>query len=237
MLLLGPRFSLSVIFVASLTHIAHAALRGDIGACWSRNCIFRNDASTICMQADDNGIPLSKCADPILSALLKTHLTNDISRSIAYYDKKGRMLGAAKWRVPSPLTFPVYVCMRGQRRDDPSIDRTICRSALRDNDMRDADAHANECVVEGPSKPYADWCHRTKPAAAGKRKSFFERPIPTGLLWVLGGIVTFGTICGVSAKWGGAARRWLAARRRHRDVVAVRRWAPRMPVPQPHVPP
>ncbi|KAH7099491.1 hypothetical protein BKA62DRAFT_307763 [Auriculariales sp. MPI-PUGE-AT-0066] len=166
--------------------LAHATLRSNIGACWNRNCFFRNDGYTVCMQADDNGIPLSKCSNPILSALLKTHLTNEIGRSIAYYDKQGRILGAAEWRVPNPLTFPVFICMRGQRRDDPSTDRTICRPALRDNDMKDAAAHTNECVVEGPSRPYADWCHHTKQAAPDKQKSFFERPVQTALFLILG---------------------------------------------------
>ncbi|KAH7099484.1 hypothetical protein BKA62DRAFT_307625 [Auriculariales sp. MPI-PUGE-AT-0066] len=124
-----------------LTQTALAAFSGEPKACWQRNCIIRNDAGTICLEADYNGIAPSKCADPFLQTLIEKHHDSRAGRSISYYDDEAGLLGAATWRVPSPLGFPVFVCMMGQRVDDPSVDRTICRGAMHDDDMEDHHAH------------------------------------------------------------------------------------------------
>ncbi|KAH7099499.1 hypothetical protein BKA62DRAFT_709765 [Auriculariales sp. MPI-PUGE-AT-0066] len=121
------KFASIILFV--VPRIATAAFSGDPQACWKRNCVVRNDAGTICLEADSNGSAALDCASPILQNITKVDHDSSIGRSIVYYDQAGSILGAATWPVPNPLTSPVYVCMTGTRLDDPSIQRTMSVSS------------------------------------------------------------------------------------------------------------
>ncbi|KAH7099481.1 hypothetical protein BKA62DRAFT_709708 [Auriculariales sp. MPI-PUGE-AT-0066] len=226
-----------------LTKTTLAAFSGEPKACWQRNCVTRNDAGTVCFEADYNGIPSSTCANSTLQRLIDSHVYNNIGRSIVYYDEQARVLGAAMWPVPASTISNIFVCMTGERVDVPGIDRTICRLALRDNDMEEGAAHLHECVVDLPSTPHTTWCQQTReptpapdPRTQPKREKmfFYEKPVAAGIAWILGGLVTVGTIYAAVIQCGSVVRRRWSSARRPDATLDLR--ASTMPIPQPHLP-
>ncbi|KAH7099497.1 hypothetical protein BKA62DRAFT_709757 [Auriculariales sp. MPI-PUGE-AT-0066] len=242
---------LAILLTCIIVHLTRAAFSSHTKACRHRNCIFGDDAGTICLEADGNGIAPSECASSVLQNLIKVHHDNTNGLLIAYYDKNGRNLGGATWQVSDLLTSSVFVCMTGQRRDNPKVDRTICRSVAGDDDMENYGAHVHECVVEQPSTPRVDPCYRAvDPGSPVSQKLFYEHPIAIGIFSVLGGLVTLGTIYAAVAKWGTTflvhvRNRWFARRPaaprlpaaihdRNNQRVQLNRI--NMPAPQPHIP-
>jgi len=194
--------------------------------CWRRDCIVRTDAGTFCFEPRDNGVEQEECADSFLKNLTRIHLTSSIGRSIIYYDNKARVLGAATWAIPSTMAGSVFVCMTGRRLDDLKRYRTVCREAYKDDDMRVAAVHASECVSDQKPRYINDGCFSVG-TAADDHKKWYENPIFAGLAWVIGVLVSLGTMY----MWGGKAVRAIRARlpRRLVALTAVvgrpcRRW-------------
>ncbi|KZV92541.1 hypothetical protein EXIGLDRAFT_71417 [Exidia glandulosa HHB12029] len=160
--------------------------------CWQRNCLVQNDAGTLCLQAAYNG-PMKKCTDAVLSLLLDVHINSKIGLSIAYYDELGSFLGPTIWPVPNPLPFTVFVCMTGRRSDTSGGHRTLCRTALHDDDIHHAAAHIRECAVELPQRFVSDGCYTASPESSAAANSI-DRPALVHALFVLGGIVTIATL-------------------------------------------
>ncbi|KZV92536.1 hypothetical protein EXIGLDRAFT_718209, partial [Exidia glandulosa HHB12029] len=167
----------------ALLIISNALAKFTTPGCWGRNCLVQNDAGALCLQAKNDEAP-SACSDEILLRLLDVHVHSNIGLSIAYYDERGHFLGPTIWPVPAPLPFAVYVCMTGRRSDDNGRYRTLCRTALHDDDVYNASAYDRACAVERPQTFVSDGCY-TVP-----HKSLFD----SNALTVLGGIVTVVTV-------------------------------------------
>lgn len=168
-------------------------------ACWRRNCILHNDADTVCFDSSDNGASVPPCADATLLALLDTHVNSSIGLSIAYYDETGYFLGPSTWSVPSPLPFPIYVCMSGRRTDvEGPAYRTICRTAMYDDDIRVADAHRRECTVPVPQDVVTDGCYnppaRILTLASPGSSSVLDSPLLSHIFFVLGAVTTIAAL-------------------------------------------
>ncbi|KZW01634.1 hypothetical protein EXIGLDRAFT_717216 [Exidia glandulosa HHB12029] len=178
-------------------------------ACWQRNCLVKNDAGTLCLHTAYNGAIATACDDSVLSSLLAAHINSTIGLSIAYYNEHAQFLGPTIWPVPQPLPYTIYVCMSGPRvdRDGQQGHRTLCRTALHDNDIRDADSHAHECVVESAQAFVTDGCYRSPSgsisgeAVLPTATAFLDDPKITHAFFVMGGILTIGSllaVCGAS---------------------------------------
>jgi len=202
--------------------------------CWRRDCIVRTDAGTLCFEPHDNGIEQEECTDRFLKNLTRIHLASTIGRSIVYYDNKARVLGAATWAIPPTMAGSVFVCMTGRRLDNPKRYRTVCRETHNDDDMRVAAVRASECVSDQKPRYINDGCFSVG-TVADDHKEWYETPIVAGLAWVLGLLITLGTIY----MWGGKAVRAIQSRlpRRFIALTAVverlcRRWRrPTSPLP------
>jgi len=197
--------------------------------CWSRDCVVRTDAGTLCFEPHHNGIEQDECADSFLKNLTRIHLTSTIGRSIVYYDHRARVLGAATWAIPPAMAGSVFVCMTGRRLDNPKRYRTVCRETHHDDDMRVAAVHANECVSDQKPRYVNDGCFSlgTSAGADDDDKEWYENPVVAGFVWVLGLLVTLGTMY----LWGGKAVRAIRARLPKRLVALTavverlcRRW-------------
>ncbi|KZV92543.1 hypothetical protein EXIGLDRAFT_836343 [Exidia glandulosa HHB12029] len=167
-----------------------ALARFTVPGCWQRNCLVQNDAGTLCLQAAFNGPP-KNCDDEVLSSLLDVHVQSKIGLSIAYYDEHGSFLGPAIWPVPAPLPFTVYVCISGRRSDANDRYRTLCRTALHDDDIHAAAAHNRECGIELPQQFVSDGCYTANPATSTNP---LDNPALVRALFVLSGIVTVATL-------------------------------------------
>lgn len=188
--------------------LAAAAAEFTEQGCWQRNCLVRNDAGTLCFIASANGIPSAECSDRVLARVLQTHLSSNIGLSIAYYDQRAHFLCSVTWPVPSPLPFPIYVCMSGRRAD---IDghRTVCRMALRDDDVRSPEAHDQECAVEAGQVVVTDGCYA--PAAfppdavdqkdTQRSTSFLDSPVLVHMFFVLSAVLTVAALVSAGLKY------------------------------------
>ncbi|KZW01639.1 hypothetical protein EXIGLDRAFT_717222 [Exidia glandulosa HHB12029] len=177
-------------------------------ACWRRNCVLHNDADTVCFDSSDNGADTPPCDDATLLNLLSTHVHSPIGLSIAYYDERGAFLGPSTWSVPDPLPFPIFVCMSGRRTDvEGPLYRTICRTAMHDNDTREADAHRRECSASVPQKIVTDGCYNPSvkavqavldlPASgfsSSSSSSFLDNPLLNHMFFVLGAVTTIAAL-------------------------------------------
>jgi len=181
-----------------------AAFMNNDRVCWRRNCIVQTDAGTLCFEPHDNGIE-QECADNFLKNLTQVHLTSATGRSILYYDNDARVLGAATWTISPTMAGSVFVCMTGRLMDDPKQYRTICRPAQADDDMGAADAHTGECVSHKQPLYVSDGCFSIgKPSDCDNdHKEWYEQPVVAGFFWVLGVLVTLGSMY----MWGGRAVR------------------------------
>lgn len=189
-------FATWVAFVGlALTPVAISRFTFTYRACWRRNCILHNDADTVCFDSSDNGLSTPPCDDKVLLTLLDTHINSSVGLSIAYYDEVGNFLGPSTWSVPQPLPWPIFVCMSGRMTDvEGPAYRTICRSALHDDDIRVADAHKRECSVPDPQIVVTDGCYippsKARSTPSSDKGSFFDNPLLNHIFFVLGAVTT-----------------------------------------------
>ncbi|KZV81367.1 hypothetical protein EXIGLDRAFT_385060 [Exidia glandulosa HHB12029] len=183
-----PTSLAAVLLTPGIASIALA--RFTTPGCWQRNCLVQNDAGALCVQAAYNGAPTT-CNDKVLSRLLDVHVHSKIGLSIAYYDERGHILAPAIWPVPAPLPFPVYVCMSGRRSDANDHYRTLCRTALHDDDVYNASAYDRVCAVERPQGFVSDGCYSVN---AVPSTNPLDNPALVHAVFVLGAIVTIGTL-------------------------------------------
>jgi len=101
-----------------------------------------------------------------LSALLKTHLHNDLGPglSIAYYDfKDGSVLGGADWTFWDVAALPVGLCTSGRVDGLDKVFSTTCRFAVTDNDHDTPSVHAEECTSNHSQLRVTDGCYSPPP--------------------------------------------------------------------------
>jgi len=193
-----------------------AAFTRNDRVCWRRNCVIRTDAGTFCFEPHDNSNE-QDCTDNFLKNLTHVHLTSTIGRSILYYDDESRVIGAAMWAISPTMAGSVFVCMTGQHIDDPTRYRTVCRAAHGDDDMEIAASHTSECVSnqQPQHQHFSNDCFSlSKPAGGDEHKEWYEQPVLAGFFWVLGTLVTLGSIY----MWGGSALRIVRYRMSSRVV-------------------
>ncbi|KZW01640.1 hypothetical protein EXIGLDRAFT_760564 [Exidia glandulosa HHB12029] len=131
--------------------------------CWEKGCVVKSGGDTWCFIPIGHldGYQLA-CTNNWVLRVLMTHLNSTHGSSIAYYDDQTQFLGPATWVMPTPVQFPIFVCMTGQRgaafTNATQRFRTVCRAALHDNDMGNTTAHAEECVVDLGQLARGDAC-------------------------------------------------------------------------------
>ena len=201
-----------ILFLLLVISYVLGAFKNNDRVCWRRSCIIRTDAGTLCFEPHDNGVKHEECTDNFLKNLTHVHLTSTIGRSILYYDNKARVLGAATWAISSSpvMAGSVFVCMTGQHADDPKQYRTACRTTYGDDDMEVPAAHARECVSDQKPQHVGGGCFRFEKPGGGEdnHKEWYEHPVVAGFFWVLGVLVTLGSMY----MWGGKAVRVVRAR-------------------------
>ncbi|KZW01637.1 hypothetical protein EXIGLDRAFT_829856 [Exidia glandulosa HHB12029] len=183
-------FASLAVLLLTLAYSLLAPATFTVPGCWQQNCLVQNDAGTLCLRPSYNGVPNGNCNDVVLMQLLDIHVHSSAGFSVAYYDERGSILGHTIWPVPTPLPFPVFVCMSGRRNDLDNGFRTLCRTALHDNDIRNPSAHARECAMEVPQLIVSDGCYTAPPKPANP----LDRPALIHALFVLGGMVTIATL-------------------------------------------
>jgi len=154
-------------------------------ALWKLDSINKTYAGTWCFHPGPNPTFASICANATLSALLETHLRNNLGPglSIAYYDlKDGSVLGGASWTNWDAVSLPIGVCTSGRVEGLDNAFSTTCRFAVTDNDHDTASTHAEECTINRPQLRVTDGCYSPPP-----RRAWFRLDDSTsGILAIVG---------------------------------------------------
>jgi hypothetical protein len=128
-----------------------------------------------------------------MASLLDRHLHSTVGQSIAYYDHQGLYLGGATFRT-SHIISPVYVCMSGQRIDDPRLYRTICRVSVGDDDMRAEPVYVRQCTVGRAPQVVLDGCYPFLKKFDEREPPFYEKHPVAAAFFVLAAVGTLMTI-------------------------------------------
>lgn len=178
-------------------HVSGAAIV--TSGCWRGDCLTRNDVGAICFVPRSATVALpTSCTNDPLSNLLRIHIDSSVAFSVAYYNEYGEYLGSANWSLPLPLSIPVFLCMSGSRHDVAQSYRTVCRTALHDDDQLDASAHIQECAIDAGQNLVRDGCSNIANSgfAQPREPTGLDQPWLVHAFFVLGALVTVGAIVG-----------------------------------------